>query len=156
MANYTVSRFVDASAAVTVARTMLRLVAPANQSITVYAWWIEFDSVASSDKPIRVELLSETATVSAPTGGTAVTPLPLTPDTAVANTTCICDATSGEGTATYAATAFENHFIPATGGLYVQYPLGREIVIAKALAFRIRVTCVTNTVNMNYGAEFSE
>lgn len=153
MANrFSATRQADASAATGTNKTMLRLVPGANNPLTIISWWVWFDSVAASDKPIRVFLKSET-TLSAPTG-TSLTPLPMQP-IGTANATCLVNC-SAEGAPTYAATDFEDHQIPATSGIYVQYPLGREIIISTAAAFRLVLDAITNTVNISYGVEFEE
>lgn len=142
----------DASAAIGTAKTMLRIAAGTNDPVTIIGWWIWFDSVASTDKPIKVEILQETA-VSAPTG-TAVTPVDMTQSFGGTAQATVLAACTAEGTPT--VTALESHMIPATSGIYVQYPLGREPIVPGAKAFRIRVTAVTNTVNVSYGIEWEE
>ena len=153
MANrFSITRQADASAATGTAKTMARIAPGANNPVTIIAVSVWFDSVAASDKPIKVALRSET-TLSAGTS-TAFTPLPLQPIGA-SNATCGVNF-SAEGAPTYAASDFEDWMIPATSGIYVQYPLGREIIIATNAAFRLAVTAITNTVNVSYLIEFEE
>lgn len=149
---FSASRLADASAAAGTAKTMLRLLAGSADPVTIISWWVWNDDTTAADKPIKVEILSETTT-SAPTG-TSVTPVDMTQIGSGTAGAAVLANCSAEGTPTVATV--ENHLVPAGGGLVIQYPLGREITVPVSKGFRIRVTTVSATANLTYGVEWEE
>jgi hypothetical protein len=150
MASYIISRLNDQSAAAGTAKTMIRIAPPPGNGIKIASFWLEGDSIAASDHPLRLELLIETTTA-APTG-TSFTPYArdgfgTSQSTAVVNCTAEASPT---------VTLVEAHNVVAAGGLYYAYPLGDELVVLANQAFRMRVTAPTTQINLTYGCTIRE
>ena len=131
---------------------MMRVLAGSSDPLTIISWWIWNDDTTAGDKPIKVEILAETTT-SAPTG-TSVTPTDMTQTNSGTTSASVLANCSAEGSPTVAT--YENHLVPAGGGLVIQYPLGRELTVPVSKAIRMRVTTVSATANLTYGFEWEE
>lgn len=138
----------------TAIKTMLQLASPSTRALRIIQWWVEFDgSVAAT--PIKVELVETTgaATVTAAVAadisrfGDPNAPAPLV----TLGATATGYTASGEGTPGVSR-IFAYHLVPPTGGIFVQYPLGREPELPISKFLRIRVTaaaavnCITGVV----------
>lgn len=138
-------------------KTMLQLATPSTRTLRVIQWWIEFDGSAAAT-PIKVELVETSggATVTAYAAaditkwGDANAPASLV----TLSTTTSGYTSSGEGTPG-TCRLFEAHFVPPTGGLFVQYPLGREPLLPVSKWLRIRVTAAA-AVNCYAGLVWEE
>jgi hypothetical protein len=129
---------------------VLELGTAATDRARVVSWWVEFDGVTSTAVPVDVEVGRFSATVTTATTGTAgkFDAADATPTTVVRHTT----STEGAGTA---EAGLEQHHIHPQGGLLVQYPLGRELVLAVSTFFRIRCTAAA-IVNVTAGITWEE
>ena len=149
---FSVTRLADASAAAGTAKTMIRLAADANLPFTISSFWISNDDMIAGDAPIKVEILEETV-LGDGTGGTSPTPRDLAGTGATSRVTARVNLGT-EGSPTLVL--LRAYLVPAGQTLAIQLPLGRDDVIAKALAWRMRVTAVTSTANLTYGADWEE
>lgn len=127
----------------TAIKTMLQITTPATRSARVIQWWIEFDASAAA-APVKVELIKTgavAATVTAFVAGDITKWAdPNAPNSLMTLGTANSGYTaSAEGTIT-ATDVIEAHWVPPTGGIYVQYPLGREPEMLVSEVLRIRVT----------------
>lgn len=141
----------------TAIKTLLQLSTPATRAIKIIQWWVEFDGSAAAT-PIKVELVetSGAATVTAATladitkfsDPNAPNPL-LTLGTANTGYTASAEGTPGT------SRAFEYHLVAPTGGIFIQYPLGREPELPVSKFLRIRVTAAA-AVNAVCGIVWEE
>lgn len=136
----------------TALKTLVEVISGANVAPTVFQWHCEFNASAAA-AAILVELLRATGSF---TGGTAVTPTLLQPGRKAVQSTCnsgIAGAVNTtEGTR---GAVIEQHYIPPTSGLLMQYPLAREPEIAVSDRARISATAAA-AVSAAVGIQFSE
>ena len=112
-------------------------------------WWVEFDGTNAAAAPVKVEVGRFSAGV---TTATTITPSKYdAADGASTVTAKHSTTTEGAGTASDVFT----HRVPSTSGMYVQYPLGRELVLASSAFFRIRLTSAS-AVNAAFGVSWEE
>lgn len=141
----------------TAVKTMIQLSTSANREARIVEWWWEGDGSAAAT-PGTIELLfhgSGAATVTAYVAGdikkyNANGPASqLTLGTANSGYTASVEGTPAGGTFTVP------HKVPPTSGIYLQYPLGREPVMAVSTFLRLRNTLGT-AVNAFCGLAFEE
>lgn len=145
----------------TAIRTMLQLQMGAQVAGRIVEWWTEFDGSAAAT-PIRVEIVAHT------TGPQTTLTTYAAADVAPANdpnagTSAITLASNASGfssqttevTPTGTVRNLATHFVPPTSGIYIQYPLGREPEVAKAVYVRHRATATAN-VNCYAGVSWEE
>jgi len=136
----------------TALKTLLELISSANVSPTVFQWWCEFNG-SSAATAILTEFLRATASF---TGGNAVTPSLLQPGRKAvgssANSGVAASTNTTEGTR---GAIIEQHYVPPTSGIVMQYPLSREPEIAVSDRMRISVTAGA-AVSAAAGMMFSE
>lgn len=141
----------------TALKTMIQIATSANTAIRIKQWWAEFDgSVAAT--PVRVELLRHTGgPVTTLTAYNAADVAKVNDPNAPASDIQLGAALSG-----WAASAevtpttvsdLETHFVPPTGGILIQYPLGQEPEIQVSAFARLRTT-VGVAVNAYTGITF--
>lgn len=132
------------------AKTVLELGTSSTIRGKIVEWWVEFDGATSTAVPVKVEVGRFSAAVTTATTGTAskADSADGTPGTVVKHTT----TTEGAGTA---EAGIENHRIHPQSGVIVQYPLGREDVLAVSTFWRIRCTAAAN-VNVTVGVWWEE
>lgn len=133
----------------TVAKTGIELGTSSTNRIKIFEWWVEYDGVNAANTPVKVEVGRFSAGVTTASSYTASKY-----DTAdgAATATAKTNATvEGAGTASDVFL----HRVPPTGGLYVQYPLGRELVVGTSAFFRIRLTAA-QAVNVTAGVSWEE
>lgn len=143
----------------TSAKTLLELAPPSaaagSGAIAVCEWWIEFNGSATG-LPLTVEFLRVTATTGIT--GTSVSGQKYAEEITAATACTTKHTATAEGTIT--VTEFlQLHYIPPTGGIYVQFPLGREpdVVPGTNRYFRLRVTGSTGvTPSAALGLVWSE
>ena len=141
---------VDGVSTGTSTKTIFELKTPSTNRCRIIEWWIEFDGVTPTDAPIKVEVGRFSAAVT--TMGSSFTPIKYyPPDATSAMTTAYNATTEGAGT----ATATFVHRISPTSGMYVQYPLDREMVMDVSSFFRIRVTAAVSR-NATFGVSWIE
>lgn len=128
------------------AKTVLNIIAGANQPVSLIAFTISFDGVTASAVPATVDVCQSTQ---AGAGTAGVTPTVVQ----TAGRTILAQVTAG---ANYTAepttlTAIETFYVPQFMGLYsYQYPLGQEPDsdlsggTVKAIAIRANVTANVN------------
>ena len=149
MALYTLT--IDALALVAAtAKTVLEVGTSASDRARIVSWWVEFDGATSTAVPVKVEVGRFTAAVTTATTGT-VSKFDPAEGTASA---VVKHSATAEGAGT-AEAGLETHRIHPQGGLVVQYPLGREPVLAVSTFWRIRITAAAG-VNVTAGVSFEE
>lgn len=125
------------------------------RTLTIVEIGLTFDGTSSSAVPVLVELMSGTAaTNSTPgTGSTSVTPDQIRGVASTAGSTAAKTATS-EPTV---LTQLKPYYVPPTGGLILQFPLGREIDgnPTELAMFAVRCTAPA-IVNVSGYIEFEE
>jgi hypothetical protein len=137
-----------AFAATAGAKTVLNVIAGANQPVSIIEWGVSFDGVTASAVPATVELCQSTQAGagtpgSTPTivqvGGRAITAQPTAGSNYAAEPTTL--------------TAIEGLYVPQFMGVFVkQYPLGQEPDTdlsggtVKALCIRVNVTANVNVL----------
>lgn len=132
----------DGIASSTSAKTFFELTIPAAASgaieVSPISWWIEFNN-ASFGQPLLVELLRVTASTGIT--GTSITPVKYAESVSSATSLTAKHTASAEGTIT-STDDVEHHYVAPTGGILVQYPLGREpaAIPGSTRYWRIRVT----------------
>jgi hypothetical protein len=148
MALYFVSADAMALTAAT-AKSVFELGSSATDRCKIKEWWVEFDGVNAANTPVKVEVGRFSAAVTTATGATASkydAADGTASGTAKTNTTV-----EGAGTASDVFI----HRIPPTSGIYVQYPLGQELVVAVSTFFRVRCTAAAG-VNVTVGVTWEE
>jgi hypothetical protein len=129
--------------------TMLEVDQAASRVLTLKQWSMEFDGVTASNTPARVQLVIVTATSAV---GTAVTPAAMRQNQpAVGASAKKLPATEGT------VVILEEHRIPPTTGILIQYPLMEEPWIigaastASGLALRaLAAQAVNSTAAMEW------
>ena len=140
----------------TALKTHIQLATSAATPIRIKQWWVEFDG-STAATPIRTELIrhaSGAATVTA----YAAADIAKVNDPNAPNSDIQLGINLSGYTATVEGVAatisdLETHFIPPTGGLLIQYPLGQEPEIAVSTFLRLRTTAAA-AVNMYGGITF--
>lgn len=132
------------------AKTAIELGSSASKRVRLVSFWVEFDGVSASAVPVKVEVGRFSAGVTTATTGTAgkYDAADGTPAATVKHST----TTEGAGTA---EAGLEIHRVHPQGGILVQYPLGRELVLAVSTFLRIRCTAAAN-VNVTAGIVWEE
>jgi len=131
------------------AKSIFELGTGANNRVKIFEWWVAFDGTNASAVPGLVEVGRFSAAI---TTGTSVTPSKYDTGDGASSTTCKHTSTSeGAGTA---VDVFKQR-VPPTAGLYIQYPLGRELILAVSSFFRIRCTYAA-AVNVTFGCSWEE
>lgn len=125
------------------AKTVMELATPSTDRARLIQWSVEFNGTAPTAVPVLVELARASAAIT----GTAVTEAKW--DTSEgANAVSALHTASAEGTMT---DVLEAHFVHPQSGIVMQYPLGREPIMAVSSYLRIRCTApasVSATVTM--------
>ena len=136
----------SAFAATTGAKTVLNVIAGANQAVSIIEWGVSFDGVTSSAVPATVELCQSTQAGAGTAGATPTIVL-------VGGRAISAQPTAGSN---YTAepttlTAIEGFYVSQFMGTFVkQYPLGQEPDTdlsggtVKALAIRVNVSANVN------------
>lgn len=136
-------------AATTGAKTVLNVIAGANQAVSIFEWGVSFDGVTSSAVPATVELCQSTQAGA----GTSAGSIPAIVQ--VGGRSIAAQPTSGHN---YTAepttlTVMEQKFVPQFMGMYEkQYPLGLEPDTdlsggtVKAIAIRVNVSANVNVL----------
>lgn len=127
------------------AKTVLQLIAPANQRLKLLRWGLYFDGTSATDEPVYVRLLRQT------TAGT------MSALTIVKNNAG--DAETLQGTAQHTATVEPTasdvldsvNIHPQGGGYEVIFPVGQEVVISGG--GRLGIEC-TASATVNVTAKF--
>lgn len=132
------------------AKTCIELGVSSTDRVKIVSWWVEFDGVTSTAVPPDIEVGRFSAAVTTATTGTAskYDPADGASSAVVKHTTAV----EGAGTA---EAGCENHTVPPTSGFMVQYPLGREPVLALSTFWRIRITAAAG-VNVTCGVTWEE
>lgn len=126
-------------------KTVLQVVTPSTQDITIVSWSISFDGTSATAEPVLVSLIDTT--------GTAATVTSYTPDAysdpnapaslCVGGTTSTGINASGEGTLT-TTRVLDVLEVPPTSGVVIQYPLGREPGVVVSHHLRLRALAAAN------------
>lgn len=142
----------------TAIKTLLQLATPATTTIKIVQWSISFDGSAAGT-PIRVELVetSGAATVTALAAAdiSKLDDVNAPGSLLTLGTTASGYTASGEGTPGTSRSLEVPQFVPPTGGLLIQYPLGQEPDIPISKFVRIRVTAAA-AVNAYCGITWIE
>jgi hypothetical protein len=136
-------------AATTGAKTVLNVIAGANQAVSIFEWGISMDGATASAVPATVELCQSTQATAGTSGGSIPAVVQVGGRTIAAQPTVGHNYTA-EPTA---LTVIEQLFVPQFMGAFVkQYPLGLEPDTdlsggtVKALALRISVSANVNVL----------
>lgn len=134
-----------------VAKTVLQIVAPANQRVKVTRLGISFDGGTSTSVPAQVRVLRQTTTGTF--AGATNAPVPLEPElTETIQTNFQVNATV-EPTA---GALLDNFAVPTFDGQYLDYPpYANEIIIQGGGRLGFEVTAPAN-VNVRVSAEIEE
>jgi hypothetical protein len=141
----------------TAIKTHIQLATSAATAIRVKQWWAEFDG-STAATPIKVELIRHTG------GPNTTMTAYVAADIAKVNdpNAPASDIQLGAALSGYSASAevtpttvsdLETHFVPPTGGILIQYPLGQEPEIAVSSFARLRTTAAA-AVNLYAGITF--
>jgi hypothetical protein len=131
------------------AKTVLNVIAGANQPVVILEWGISFDGVTATAVPATVELCQSTQA----TAGTSAGSVPAIVQ--VGGRAITAQPTSGHNYTAEptALTVIEQFFVPQFMGVFVkQYPMGLEVDTdlsggtVKALAIRANVTANVNAL----------
>lgn len=149
---YDVSTTADVpSAAAATAKCIIGVKAHANSGLLVTGWWISFDGVTASEKPVLVELMYSTFATNSPgTASTSETPAQVTGRVLTAGFT----AARAWTTEPTVLTVLEvKECDPNKGLFHFEIPLGDEPDSALAEGFAIRATVPSGgaAVNMRAG-----
>lgn len=135
------------------AKTVLNIIAGANQPIQINEWGVSFDGVTSSAVPATVNLCQSTQATTGTAGASAPAIVQVTGRAVTAQFTTAHNYTA-EPTV---LTVIEQTFVPQFMGVYVkQYPLGQEPETdlsggtVKALAIRVNVSANVNVLAYAY------
>lgn len=132
------------------AKSVLELGTAATDRATIVSWWAEFDGATATAVPVKIEVGRFSAAVTTATTGTVAKY-----STAEgASATVLKHTTTVEGAGTIEAGA-EIHRVHPQGGIVIQYPLGRELIVALSTFWRIRLTAAA-AVNVTVGVVFEE
>ena len=131
------------------AKTVLNIIAGANQPIAIVEWGVSFDGVTSSAVPATVNLCQSTQATAGTVGSSPPAVVQLNGRAISAQFTVQHNYTA-EPTA---LTVIEQVFVPQFMGIYVkQYPLGQEPDTdlsggtVKALCIRVNTTATVNVL----------
>jgi hypothetical protein len=133
------------------AKTVIELGTTSTDRAKIIQWWVEFDGATSTAVPVKIEAQRFSAAVTTATtlAGDKLDPA----DGAAATVAKHSTTTEGAGTAT--AGSGEIHRVHPQGGILIQYPLGRELVIPVSAFWRIRCTAAAG-VNVTAGVIWEE
>ena len=131
------------------AKSVFELATSSTVRVRIVDLSIEFDGVTASAVPVKVEYGRFSAGV---TTATSITPEKYDPADGASGTTCK-HTTTVEGAGTADDIFFRR--IPPTSGMYTQWPLGREPVLAVSTFFRIRLTAAAG-VNATFNISWQE
>lgn len=116
------------------AQTLAEIIPGSGTQVKIVQWSVEFNQFNAA-QPVETQWISSSTAI---TGPSAVTAAPWQAGQGTARATV-----NAPGTENYTASTgpYENHVIPITSGLVIQYPYGRELeVVVSAASFRLRVT----------------
>lgn len=133
------------------AETILQLVGPSTSRLRIVEFGISFDGTTAANAPVDVQLLRQTTAGTAST--TAQVPVKMDPadpaPAATFNYTYTAEPTAGDVLGSWQLTP--------NGGLFVmQYPLGREPVMAASGRVGLKVTPGAFTLNATAYLVFEE
>lgn len=103
---------------------------------------VMFNGVTSTEKPVKVELVKTTA---APSGGSTYTPLKVQGAAGNGTTARINDTTDGSS-----PTIQQAYMVPATSGICIQWPLGREPEMKVSEFWEVRITLQSGAAANDY------
>lgn len=130
---YSVTSGLTACAAAASVKVAVALATGSQVRATIVQVDVMFNGTTATEKPIKVEFVKTTA---APSGGSTYTPLLNQPGGRTSQTTArINDTTDGSS-----PTIQQGYLVPATSGMCIQYPLGREIEMAVSEFWEVRIT----------------
>lgn len=101
-------------------KTLLELRQAASRFLLLKQWSVEFDGVTASNTPVQVQLVTGSGTASTGTAGTQ--PQPMRDLQPAVSASCVNTVTVENTT----IVIIEQHRVPPTSGLLIQYPLGEE------------------------------
>ncbi len=131
------------------AKTLIELATPATDRAKIVQWWCEFDGTSATAVPVKIEVQRASAAVT-----TATTLAGEKNDTADGTAAVIAKhSTTVEGTGTL--NGGEIHVVPPTGGIFIQYLPGRELILPVSAFWRLRATAPAG-VNATFGVIWEE
>lgn len=135
--------------AATGAKTVLNIIAGANQAVSIIEWGVSFDGVTTTAVPATVNLCQSTQ-AGAGTAGASPPAVVQVTGRAITSQFTVAHNYTAEPTA---LTVIEEVFVPQLMGVYIkQYPLGQEPETdlsggtIKALAIRVNSSATVNVL----------
>jgi len=101
-------------------KTLLEVRQAASRFLLLKQWSVEFDGVTASNVPVQVQLVSGSGTASTGTAGTQ--PVAMRDLQPAVSASCVNTVTVENTT----IVILEQHRVPPTSGILIQYPLGEE------------------------------
>ena len=140
---YSVTSGLTACAAAASVKVAVALATGAQVRAIITQIDVMFNGISSTAKPVKVELVKTTA---APSGGSTYTPILNQPGGRTSQATArINDTTDGSS-----PTIQQGYLIPATSGMIIQLPLGREIEMAVSEFWEVRITLASSETVIDY------
>lgn len=128
---------VTATLVASTAYTALEIQTAASTDIKILKWWVELNSVTSTDKQVLVQVGAFTAAV---TTATAVTPTKVDwGGNGIASQSTVRVNATTEGAGTFTA-GYEQHYIGASSGYTFWEPDRLALQIPNSAFFRIRLS----------------
>lgn len=123
------------------AKTLFEFITTANTNLTIVEWSVEFDQSALA-APVLVQWLLST---SAMTGPVAQTPIAWRPGQGTPQGVTV----NQSGTENFTAgNVYEQHTVPITAGIFVQYLYGKELTFPiSTTSARLRATAGAQACN---------
>lgn len=139
---YSATAEAEEALAAATAETVIALIGSTATKARVIEWGVCFDGTSATAEPVRVRLVRTTADDGTSTGAVEKA---WDPDNPTAN----CAAKhSYSAEPTKESQALAEFNVPATSGMVLQYPLGREIVVDNSASTGLAIECTAPaTVN---------
>ncbi len=135
-----------AGAAAASIKVAIQLATGANEGARIVQIDVTFNGTSATAKPVLVELVKTTG---ASSGGSTYTPLKVNADAYGVGASIVAvrinDTSDGSS-----PTIQQAWLVPATSGIVVQFPLGREIFMAASEFWEVRVTWQTSETVTDY------
>lgn len=120
-------------------KTVLQVVTPSTQDITLVSWSVSFDGVSATAEPVLVSLIETTGTAATVTSITpGVFSDPNAPASLCVGGTSATGINSSNEQTLSTTRILEAMEVPPTSGVVIQYPLGREPGVAVSKHLRLR------------------
>lgn len=140
---YSVTTEGEEALAAATAETLLTLIGASATKARIVEWGVSFDGTSASAEPVRIRIVRATADGT----GTSATIKPWDPDNPTANCTAKHSYTAEPTKESQALVEMDVH---PQGGVVIQYPLGREVVVDNSTG---SIVCIEVTAPAVVNAE---